>query len=72
MEMWYVDGLDHARDLKAACKKMESEAEHAGLYHVFWEGREAYTGRKWYFQDAFCNARGLACHPATLEGRDEL
>jgi hypothetical protein len=65
-------GLDHARDLKAACKKMESEAEHAGLYHVFWEGREAYTGRKWYFQDAFCNARGHACHPATLEGRDEL
>ena len=65
-------GLDHARDLKAACKKMESEAEHAGLYHVFWEGREAYTGRKWYFQDAFCNAKGHACHPATLEGRDEL
>ena len=65
-------GVDHVRDLKAACKKMESEAEHAGLYHVFWEGREAYTGRKWYFQDAFCNARGHACHPATLEGRDEL
>ena len=34
-------GVDHVRDLKAACKKMETEVEHAGLYRVFWEGREA-------------------------------
>ena len=65
-------GASHARDLGAACRKMETEAERAGLYRVFWEGREAYTGRKWYFQDAFCNAAGHACHPATLQGRDEL
>ena len=36
------------------------------------EGREAYPGRKWYFQNEFCYASGHACHPATLEGRDEL
>ena len=65
-------GVDHVRDLKAACKKMETEVEHAGLYRVFWEGREAYPGHKWYFQNEFCYASGHACHPATLEGRDEL
>ena len=46
--------------------------EHAGLYRVFWEGREAHPGRKWYFQNEFCYASGHACHPATLQGRDEL
>ena len=61
-------GVDHSRDLGAACEKMET----AGLYRVFWEGREAHNGRKWYFQDAFCNAEGHSCHPATLEGRDAL
>ena len=65
-------GVDHVRDLKAACKKMETEVEHAGLYRVFWEGREAHPGRKWYFQNEFCYASGHACHPATLQGRDEL
>ena len=65
-------GVDHVRDLKAACKKMETESEHAGLYRVFWEGREAHPGRKWYFQNEFCYASGHACHPATLQGRDEL
>ena len=64
-------GIDHSADLMAACAAVENEAEKTGLYHAFWQGKKAYTGRKWFFQDAFCGAKGHACHVDTLREKHE-
>ena len=66
-------GVDHSSELMASCSKMETEAEKTGLYHAWWTGASGYTGRKWFFQDAFCGAKGHACHPDSLRKKhDEL
>ena len=56
-----MTGKDHTKDLIAACERMANEAEEDGLYDTFWKGRLAFTGRKWFFQDAYCMAEGHAC-----------
>ena len=56
-----MTGKDHTKDLMAACERMANEAEEDGLYDTFWKGRLAFTGKKWFFQDAYCAAEGHAC-----------
>ena len=65
-----VTGDDHVDDLRKACDELSDAAAEDGLYETWWKGAGAFTGRKWFFQDAYCFGPGQACDAKALN--DEL
>ena len=63
-------GLAHVDDLRKACNDLSDAAAEDGLYETWWKGASAFTGRKWFFQDAYCFGPGQACDAKALN--DEL
>ena len=63
-------GDAHVDDLVEACNELSDAAAEDGLYETWWKGASAFTGRKWFFQDAYCFGPGQACDAKALN--DEL
>ena len=63
-------GDAHVDDLRKACNDLSDAAAEDGLYETWWKGAGAFTGRKWFFQDAYCFGPGQACDAKALN--DEL
>ena len=57
-------------ELREACNELSDAAAEDGLYETWWKGASAFTGRKWFFQDAYCFGPGQACDAKALN--DEL
>jgi hypothetical protein len=46
---------------------MSDAAAEDGLYETWWKGAKAFTGRKWFFQDAYCFGAGQACDAKAIK-----
>ena len=58
---------NHADDLAKVCLDMSDAAAEDGLYETWWKGAKAFTGRKWFFQDAYCFGAGQACDAKAIK-----
>ena len=58
---------NHADDLAKVCNDMSDAAAEDGLYETWWKGAKAFTGRKWFFQDAYCFGAGQACDAKAIK-----